>query len=77
MDWLVSFADHVDMVVDKINLITGANFLALAGLYLAVNTDQPVGDCLLGVATALAKSFEFKNLVKFDEFGFEFRDDIV
>ena len=74
---LVGFADYIDMVVDKVNLIAGSDFFAFAGLYLTVDTDEPVCDCLFGVATAFAKAFEFENLVKLDEFGFKLRDDIV
>ncbi len=74
---LVSFADYIYVLVDEINLITGPDFLAFAGLDLAVDTDQSVGNCLFGVATAVAETFEFKNFVQLDKFGFEFRDDIV
>ncbi len=74
---LVGFVDHVNMVVDKIYLVAGPDFFAFAGLDCAVDTDQPVGNCLFGIATALAEPFEFENLVKFDKFGFQFRNDIV
>jgi hypothetical protein len=74
---LVGFADHVYMVVDKIYLVAGLDFFTLAGLDCAVDTDQPVGNCLFGIAAALAKPFEFENLEKLDKFGFQFRDDII
>ena len=74
---LVGFADHVNMVVDKIYLVAGPDLFSFAGLDCTVDTDQPVGNCLFGIAAAVAESFEFENLEKFDKFGFQFRDDIV
>ena len=74
---LVSFADNIYVVVDEIYLITGLDFFAFTGLDLTVDADQSIGNCLFGVATAVAEPFEFENFVQFDKFGFEFRDDIV
>ena len=77
VDGLVCFADDVDMMIDKIYLITRPDFFPFARLDFSVNTDQAVSDRQLDVAATVAQSFEFENFVKFDEFCFEFRDNTV
>ena len=74
---LASLANYIYVVVNEIYLISGPDFFAFAGLDLAIDTDQSIGNCLFGVATAVAEPFEFENFVQFDKFGFEFRDDFV
>ena len=75
--WLVGFADNVDMMIDKINLVAGPNFFSFARLNLPVNTDQAVSDGLFGITATITQTLEFEYFVKFDEFGFELCNDIV
>ena len=77
ISFLVGFADNIDVMVDKIYLVTGPYFLAFARFNLAVDAYQPVGDGLFGITAALAESFELEDLVKLDKFGFELRDYVV
>jgi hypothetical protein len=74
---LVGFADNIDVMVDKIYLVTGPYFLTFARFNLAVDTDQSIGNGLFGVTAALAESFELEDLVKLDKFGFELSDYVV
>src|SRR5210317_2534804 len=75
--FLVGFADNIDVMVDKIYLVTGPYFLTFARFNLAVDTDQSIGNGLFGVTAALAESFELEDLVKLDKFGFELSDYVV
>jgi len=74
---LFGFAYDIDVMIDKINLITGPDFFTFACFNLAVDADQAIGDGLLGVTAALAESFELEDLVKLDKFGFELGDYVV
>ena len=73
---IVGFADDIDVMVDKIDLVAGPNFLALAGFDFTIDTDQPVGDGLLGIATAVGEAFELQYFVEFDKLGLELSDDV-
>ena len=65
-------ADDLDMMVDEIDLVAGANFFALAGFDFAIDAEETVGDNLFGAAAAFGEAFEFQYFIEFDKFGLEF-----
>ena len=64
---VVDLADNLDVMVDEIDLVAGADFLALTGLDFAVNAYQALFDGLLGVTAAICQSLELQNLVELDK----------
>ena len=65
------------MVVDKIDLVTRSDFLALTCFDFTIHSNQAISDCLFRITAAVAQTFEFEYLVKFDELCFEFRNNVV
>jgi hypothetical protein len=60
---VASFTDNLDMMIDEVDLVAGADFFTLAGFDFAVDAHQALLDDLLGIAAAFRQPLGFEDLI--------------